>query len=63
MNIVENEASIELWHKRLSHISEKGLHVLTRKKFLPVKGTLLLPCTHCLSGKQSRVAFHRFPSR
>nr|CAN77981.1 hypothetical protein VITISV_043416 [Vitis vinifera] len=63
VNIVENEASTELWHKRLSHISEKGLQVLTRKKFLPIKGTSLLPCTHCLSGKQSRVAFHKFPSR
>ena len=44
------------------HISEKGLQVLVRKKFLPVKGTSLLPCTHCLSGKQSRVVFRRFPS-
>ena len=25
VNIVENEASTELWHKRLGHISEKGL--------------------------------------
>ena len=62
VNIVENEASIELWHKRLGHISEKELQVLAIKKLLPVKGTSLLPCTHYLSGKQSRVAFHRFPS-
>ena len=62
MNIIENEASNELWHKRLGHISEKGLQVLARKKLLPVKGTSILPCTHCLFGKQSRVAFHRFPS-
>ena len=63
MNIVENEASTELWHKRLGHMSEKGLQVLARKKLLPIKGMSLLPCTHCLSGKQSRVAFRRFPSR
>ena len=44
------------------HISEKGLQVLVRKKFLPVKGTSLLPCTHYLSRKQSRVEFRRFPS-
>ncbi|KAL6344420.1 hypothetical protein AAG906_039676 [Vitis piasezkii] len=37
VNIVENEASTELWHKRLGHISEKGLQVLFRKKFLLVK--------------------------
>ena len=62
MNIVENEASTELWHKRLGHISEKGLQVLARKKLLPVKGMSLLPCTHCLSRKQSGVAFRIFPS-
>ena len=28
-----------------------------------MKGTSLLPCTYCLSGKQSKVAFPRFPSR
>ena len=44
-------------------MSEKGLQVLARKKLLPVKGTSLLTCTHFMSGKQSRVAFHRFPSR
>ena len=63
VNIVENEAFTELWHKWLGHMSEKGLQVLARKKLLPVKRTLLLPCTHCLSRKQSRVAFCRFPSR
>ena len=63
VNIVKNEASTELWHKWLGHMSEKGLQVLARKKLLPVKRTLLLPCTHCLFGKQSRVAFRRFHSR
>ncbi|VFQ81002.1 unnamed protein product [Cuscuta campestris] len=30
---------MEVWHKRLGHISEKGLHMLTRKDLLPdVKG-------------------------
>ena len=32
VNIVENEASTELWHKRLGHMSEKRLHVLAKKK-------------------------------
>ena len=62
MNIVKNEAFTKLWHKRLGHISEKRLQVLAKKKTLPIKVTSLLPCTHCLSGKQSRVAFRRFPS-
>ena len=63
MNIVENEAFTKLWHKWLGLISENGLQVLVIKKLLPVKGMLILPCTHCLSRKQSRVAFHRFLSR
>ena len=63
MNIVKNEAFTKLWHKRLGHISEKRLQVLARKKLLRVIGTLLLLCTHCLSRKQSKVSFHRFPSR
>ena len=62
VNIVENEASTKLWHKRLCHMSEKGFQVLARKKLLAVKGMSLLPCTHCLSRKQSRVAFRRFSS-
>ncbi|RVW34988.1 Retrovirus-related Pol polyprotein from transposon TNT 1-94 [Vitis vinifera] len=37
VNIVENEASIELWHKRLGQTSKKGLQVLAKKKLLPVK--------------------------
>ncbi|CAH9093721.1 unnamed protein product [Cuscuta epithymum] len=32
---------MEVWHKRLGHISEKGLHILARKHLLPdMKGHL-----------------------
>jgi transposase InsO family protein len=31
INVVENETSTELWHKRLGHISEKGLQVFAKK--------------------------------
>jgi len=58
VNVVENETSTELWHKRLGHMSEKGLQVLAKKQLLPnIKGTSLMPCTHCLVGKQIRVSF------
>jgi hypothetical protein len=30
VNVVENETSTELCHKRLGHMSEKGLQVLPR---------------------------------
>jgi len=62
VSVVENETSTELWHKRLGHMSEKGLQVLAKKQLLPnIKGTSLMPCTHCLVGKQRRVSFHKFP--
>ena len=40
-NIVENETSTELWHKRLGHISEKRLQVFAKKKTLQIKVTSL----------------------
>jgi transposase InsO family protein len=62
VNFVENETSTELWHKRLGHMSEKGLQVLAKKQLLPnIKGTSLMPCTHCLVGKQRRISFHKSP--
>ena len=58
VNIAERDSSIELWHKRLGHMSEKGLHFLARKDFLPeLKGMTLRPCVDCLAGKQHRIAF------
>lgn len=36
LNVAER-CSTELWHKRLSHMSEMGLQILTRKQLLPLK--------------------------
>ena len=58
--VVENENSIELWHKRLGHMSENGLQILVKEQLLPSnKGTSLTPCTYCLVGKQRRVSFQK----
>ncbi|URE40384.1 hypothetical protein MUK42_35170 [Musa troglodytarum] len=35
INAIQKGESIDLWHKRLGHISEKGLQTLARKQFLP----------------------------
>ncbi|KAL9265922.1 Sialyltransferase-like protein [Drosera capensis] len=35
VNAIERSSLIEIWHKRLDHISEKNLQILTRKQFLP----------------------------
>ena len=58
VNIAEKSSSIELWHKRLGHISEKGLHSLAHKDLLSeVKGMTFRLCVDCLAGKQHKVAF------
>ncbi|CAL1407753.1 unnamed protein product [Linum trigynum] len=35
INVAEKDSSIELWHKRLGHLSEKGLQILSKKQLLP----------------------------
>ena len=53
------DSSPSLWHRRLGHMSEKGLQILAKKKSTPFsKGTLLNPCDYCLLGKQHRVSFN-----
>ena len=52
----------ELWHKRLGHMSERGMHMLVEKDLLlEVKGIHLEKCVDCLAGKQNRAAFHSRP--
>ena len=64
-NAVSGDGATDLWHNRLSHISEKGLMILARKNLLPeMKGEALEKCTHCFAGKQNRVSFtHSASSR
>lgn len=62
VNVVESNNSSTLWHKRLSHISEKGLNVLAKKKLLSnFESAKLEKCEHCLAGKQKRVLFRSHP--
>lgn len=59
-NVAHDNSSIEIWHKRLEHMSERGLQILARKELLPdVKGMTLDTCTDCLAGKQHRVSFYK----
>ncbi|KAK8590094.1 hypothetical protein V6N12_024477 [Hibiscus sabdariffa] len=58
VNVTMNDSSTELWHKRLSHMSEKGLNCLAKKNQLSgLKNATLKNCPHCLAGKQRRVSF------
>nr|KYP54197.1 Retrovirus-related Pol polyprotein from transposon TNT 1-94 [Cajanus cajan] len=63
VNAMDMEAS--LWHRRLSHISEKGLNCLAKKDVLQgLKSAELEKCSHCMAGKQTIVSFKKhLPSR
>lgn len=53
LNAVEDKESPDLWHRRLAHISKKGLHLLAKQSRIPLsKGSALKPCDHRLYGKQ-----------
>ncbi|RVW60672.1 Retrovirus-related Pol polyprotein from transposon TNT 1-94 [Vitis vinifera] len=58
INVVDDDSTVELWHNRLDHMSEKGLMILAKKNLLSsMKKGFLKRCAHCLAGKQTRVAF------
>ena len=61
VNVMDMEAS--LWHRRLSHINEKGLNCLAKKDMLSgLKNADLEKCSHCTVGKQTRVSFKKHHS-
>ncbi|KAK8564663.1 hypothetical protein V6N12_058246 [Hibiscus sabdariffa] len=63
VNVTVNDSSTKLWHKRLSHMSEKGLNCLAKKnQLLGLKNATLKNCVHCLAGNQRRVSFRSYPS-
>ncbi|KAK8558827.1 hypothetical protein V6N12_042120 [Hibiscus sabdariffa] len=62
VNVTVNDSSTELWHKRLSHMSEKELNCLAKKNQLSgLKNATLKNYAHCLAGKQRRVSFSSRP--
>ncbi|GJU25787.1 putative RNA-directed DNA polymerase [Tanacetum coccineum] len=63
VNAIDNDDMTELWHKRLGHMSEKGMSILSKKNVLSgVHDINLKKCSHCLAGKQTRRAFKSRPS-
>lgn len=62
INAVDSKVTSDLWHRRLSHISEKGLNCLIRNNAISGLGTTKLDkCDHCMAGKQNRVSFKSKP--
>ena len=58
INAMGDDSTVELWHNRLGHMSEKGLMILAKKNLISgmKKGSLKM-CADCLVGKQTKVAF------
>ena len=59
VSATQEDSSPNLWHRRLAHMSEKGLQILAKMSLIPfAKGTSLNPCDFYLFGKQYRVSFN-----
>ncbi len=57
-SLEKNNDQTELWHRRLGHMSEKGLAVLGKQGLLEgVEIGKLKFCETCVKGKQRRVSF------
>ena len=64
LNAVNDDTSPDLWHKRLAHISKKGLELLAKQSLIPMaKDKSSNPCDYCLFGKQHRVSFQKNSTR
>ena len=62
-NMVDDGSS-ELWHKRLAHMSSKGMQIRSKNNFLPyVGGMNMKPCVGCLARKQHAYLPECPPSR
>nr|GFA82742.1 retrovirus-related Pol polyprotein from transposon TNT 1-94 [Tanacetum cinerariifolium] len=60
VGIQEKKSLTQVWHKRLGHISEAGLHELEKREVLGNKGLGKLEfCENCVLGKSTRVSFGR----
>ena len=58
INVVDDDNTVELWHNRFGHMSEKGLMILAKKNLLSgMKKRSLKRCAHCLARKHTRIAF------
>ncbi|XP_073130075.1 uncharacterized protein [Henckelia pumila] len=52
------EESTVLWHRKLGHMSELGMKILSERKLLPGLTKVTLPfCEHCVTSKQPRLKF------
>ena len=64
LNPVDDDTSLDSWHKQLAHMSEKGLQLLAKQSLIPMaKDKLSNPSDYCLFGKQHKVSFQKNTTR
>ena len=60
--VAEGASGSCLWHKRLGHMSTKGIKMLVAKRELEgLKSVDMGLCESCVMGKQKRVSFTKNP--
>ena len=56
--VAEASTNTNLWHRRLGHMSEKGMKMLLSRKKLPeLKSIDFDMCESCILGKEKKVSF------
>jgi len=61
---MSKEEAVMMWHRRLGHMSERGLQILAERDLLPGLKEVDLPfCEHCVISKQHRLKFARSTTR
>ncbi|GAA0173817.1 hypothetical protein LIER_27353 [Lithospermum erythrorhizon] len=58
------DSNIDICHKRLGHMTEKGLKIISKKKLIPnFEDKMMNNCSHCLMGKQHMISFNKSSQR
>nr|KYP42748.1 Retrovirus-related Pol polyprotein from transposon TNT 1-94 [Cajanus cajan] len=61
---ISQEEATMMWHRRLGHMSERGLKILAERNLLSGLKMVTLPfCEHCVTSKQHRLQFAKVTTR
>ena len=60
LNAVDDDNSLDLWHKQVADMREKRLQLLAKQSLIPMaKDKSSNPCDYCLFGNQHKVSFQK----
>ena len=64
LNTIDDDTFLDLWHKQLVHMSEKGLILLAKQSLIHLaKDKSSNPCDYCLFRKQHKVSLQKNSTR